>query len=148
MGPPDLEEDARRRFAGARVARLATVTPEGTPHVVPVTFALDAGSDTIWWAVDDKPKRTRALVRLANIAFEPRVSLLVDHYEEDWGALWWVRADGVASTANDGRDIEHALRLLADRYDPYRVSPPEGPVVRVDIHRWRWWSGLRSASSG
>ncbi len=145
MGWPDGESEARRRFAAARVARLATVTPQGAPHLVPVTFVLDG--DTVWWAVDDKPKRTRALARLDNISAEPRVSLLVDHYDDDWEALWWVRADGVASATAEGPEAERAVLLLAERYEPYRLQPPEGPVVRVQVRRWRWWSGASSPSS-
>ncbi len=138
MSWPDGENEARRRFASARVARLATVTPQGAPHLVPVTFALEG--DTVWWAVDEKPKRSRSLARLANIAAEPRVALLVDHYGDDWNELWWVRADGVASIASGGSDTRGALALLAARYGPYRMRSPEGPVVRVDVQRWRWWS--------
>jgi PPOX class probable F420-dependent enzyme len=138
VGWPEGETEARRRFAAARVARLATTTPLGAPHLVPVTFVLEG--DTVWWAVDEKPKRTRALARLDNISAEPRVSLLVDHYGDDWDELWWVRVDGVASIASGGPDTERALALLAARYEPYRVRLPEGPVVRVDVQRWRWWS--------
>jgi PPOX class probable F420-dependent enzyme len=117
------------------------VTPDGAPHVVPVTFALDTASrkDTVWWAVDAKPKRSRALQRLRNIAAHPRVSLLVDHYDDDWHALWWVRADGTASIG-DADDARRGLELLSSRYEQYRAAPPEGPVVRVDVTRWRWWS--------
>lgn len=131
------EAEARARFGAARIARLATVTPEGAPHLVPVTFALDG--DLVWWAVDAKPKRHRSLRRVSNIADEPRVSLLVDHYEEDWGGLWWVRADGLASVAG-GEDEERGLEALATRYPTYRAEAPEGPVVRVEIGRWRWWA--------
>lgn len=111
--------------------------PDGAPHLVPVTFALQ--DDTVWWAVDFKPKRRRSLQRLANIAAEPRVSLLVDHFEADWNALWWVRADGVAAVA-DPEAAAHGVALLAGRYPAYRDTPPEGPVVEVEVRRWRWWS--------
>ena len=131
------EAEARRRFAASPVARLATVTPSGAPHVVAVTFALDG--DTLWWAVDAKPKRTLALQRLANIAAEPRVSLLVDHYEDDWRSLWWVRADGQARTALPD-DEPAALELLRARYPAYRTAPPPGPIIAVDVHRVTWWS--------
>ena len=87
--------DARRRFAAARFARLATVRPDGSPHIVPVVFAVDG--DVVWTAVDDaKPKRSPRLQRLANLRAEPRCALLVDHEDDDWTRLWWVRADGVA----------------------------------------------------
>jgi PPOX class probable F420-dependent enzyme len=68
------------------VARLATADTGGRPHVVPIVFAVEG--DLVWTAVDHKPKRTRALRRLENVRANPRVSLLADHYEEDWSALW------------------------------------------------------------
>ena len=89
---------ARRRFADARVARLGTVRTDGTPHLVPVTFAVD--DDVIYTAVDAKPKRTTRLQRLQNLAAQPRCTLLVDHYEDDWSGLWWVRADGDAAVVD------------------------------------------------
>jgi PPOX class probable F420-dependent enzyme len=132
--------EARRRFAFARVAHLATVGADGRPHLVPMTFAV--AGDTVYSAVDAKPKRTRALRRLANVAAEPRVAILADHYEEDWGALWWVRADGTGRILDaeepEGRD---ALELLAGRYAQYRDAPPAGPVLAVDVARWSGWSG-------
>lgn len=142
---PALDEgEARRRFAGSPVARLATVTPAGWPHIVPVTFVLDG--DVVWWAVDAKPKRHRGLQRLTNISLEPRVSLLVDEYGEDWDALWWVRVDGVGTVAGP-QEADRGLALLAGRHPPYRADPPQGPVVRVEVRRWRWWSA-RGAGQG
>jgi PPOX class probable F420-dependent enzyme len=119
----------RERFAAARVARLATAGP----HVVPICFALDG--ETIWSAVDAKPKRTRALKRLDNIARDPRVSVLVDHYEEDWSRLWWARADGTATVHDDG-----PVELLRARYEQYAASPPAGPFIAIAVERWTGWS--------
>jgi PPOX class probable F420-dependent enzyme len=102
-----------------------------------VTFALD--DEVVWWAVDAKPKRTPFLQRLANLQAEPRVSLLVDHYAEDWEQLWWVRADGLAFFAG-AEESEVGLRLLQERYPQYRAAAPPGPVVKVEVSRWRWWS--------
>ena len=131
---------ARHLFGAAPVARLATVRPDGSPHVVPVVFAV-AGPDTVVTAVDHKPKRTVALQRLANIAFEPRVSLLADHYDDDWTALWWVRADGTALVvpAADpaGRD---AVDRLVARHPQYAGRRPDGPVIVVTVTRWTGWS--------
>lgn len=133
-------ESLSERFASARVARLATVGRDGAPHVVPITFAVVGG--TIVHAVDHKPKRTRALRRLQNIAAHPAVSVLADHYEEDWRALWWVRADGRARLADaESDDGAAAIAALVARYAPYRETPPEGPVVVVDVERWSGWSG-------
>ena len=145
VGGADWDEaQARRRFAASPVARLATVTPSGAPHVVALTFALNG--DVVWWAVDAKPKRSRALQRLANIAAEPRVSMLVDHYDDDWRSLWWVRADGEARPALPHEGAA-ALELLAARYPPYRATPPAGPFIRVDVHRFTWWSALNGGST-
>lgn len=130
-------EEARRGFAEARVARLATASADGRPHAVPLCFVLEG--DTIYWAVDEKPKRTRELRRLRDIAENPRVSVLVDRYEEDWSRLWWVRADGEARLLGGG-DEERALGLLAGKYPQYRRTPPGGPAVVVDVDAWRWWS--------
>ncbi len=134
------EREARERFATARVARLATVGQDGRPHLVPIVFALDG--DTIFHAVDAKPKRTRALRRLANIAADPRVALLADEYDDgDWERLWWVRADGAARVLESGdAEADRALALLAQRYAQYRAAPPAGPVVAVDVTRWHGWS--------
>ena len=136
-------EQARRRFAHARVARLATADAGGRPHLVPMAFAL--ASDTIYSVVDAKPKRSTSLRRLANIAANPRVAVLVDHYDDDWNTLWWVRADGsgriVEAGEPEGRDA--VARLLA-RYSQYRARPPHGPVVAIDVARWSGWSAAGS----
>jgi PPOX class probable F420-dependent enzyme len=132
--------DARARFAAAHVARLATVGAEGRPHLVPVVFAVDG--DTVYSAVDDaKPKATLRLRRLANIAANPAVSLLADHYEDDWSALWWVRADGTARVIEPAEpEAARARELLAARYEQYRAAPPPGPVIAVAVERWSGWS--------
>ncbi|SFK35438.1 PPOX class probable F420-dependent enzyme, Rv0121 family [Streptosporangium canum] len=132
------ELQARARFRDARVARLATADARGRPHLVPVTFDLDG--DTVAFAVDHKPKRTTDLRRLRNIAANDRVCLLVDHYDDDWTRLWWVRADGRARVAGDGADRERALARLAERYPQYRDRPPRGPVVLIAVESWTGWS--------
>src|SRR3954464_2345164 len=131
--------EARARFASAPVARLATVAENGRPHLVPVVFALDA--DTLYTAVDDvKPKATTRLKRLANIAANPRVALLADHYEDDWSALWWVRADGTARLLDpDADEAGRARGLLAERYPQYRDAPPPGVTIAVAVERWSGW---------
>ena len=129
-------EEARRRFAGARVARLATVGADGRPHLVPIAFACVG--DVVWSAVDDKPKRTRALRRLDNVRANPRVALLADRYDEDWSALWWVRADGMARVV-EADDGPAALDALAERYAQYVSAPPPGPVLEIAVERWSGW---------
>ncbi len=128
---------ARRRFAAARVARLATVDESGQPHLVPIVFAL--AGETIYSVVDDKPKRTTELRRLQNVRSNPRVSVLVDHYDDaDWSALWWVRADGLARVLEAAApEAKSALQLLAARHPQQR---PAGPVLAIDVQRWSGWS--------
>jgi PPOX class probable F420-dependent enzyme len=128
----------RERVASARVARLASLDRDGRPHLVPICFAL--ARDTLYTAVDEKPKRSRRLKRLANIEADPRVTVLVDHYEDDWSRLWWARLDGVARILDAGDERERALALLREKYDQYRREPPTGPVIAIGIENWRGWS--------
>jgi PPOX class probable F420-dependent enzyme len=128
--------EARERFAAARVARLATADAAGRPHLVPVVFAVEG--DTVYSAVDAKPKRTAALRRLANVRENPAVSLLVDHYEEDWSKLWWARAEGRGRVlAPDEPEARRALALLAERYPRFEAA---GEVLAVDVERWSGWA--------
>jgi PPOX class probable F420-dependent enzyme len=126
-------DEARRRFATQSVARLATVRV-GAPRIVPIVFAVDG--DRIVTAVDHKPKSTRALRRLEDIAQTPAVSVLADHYEDDWTRLWWVRADGTAIVRGD----EHAVDLLVAKYPAYSQQRPAGPVIVIDVERWSGWA--------
>ena len=127
----------RALVAAARVGRLATVTPDGRPHVVPCCFALVG--EVIYSAVDGKPKSTLALQRLANVVAHPAASLLVDHYDDDWSTLWWVRVDGAARVVDDPAEGDVALPHLAARYPQYRDVPPPGDVLAIDATRWRSW---------
>jgi PPOX class probable F420-dependent enzyme len=182
---------AYRRLRDARVARLATASGEGRPHLVPCVFTLGgsapehpfgasprpmpsapggAGPEhplgppsrstpegaspkgapaaaqvpgptlvTIYSAVDAKPKTSRSLRRLANLRANPAASLLVDHYDEDWTALWWVRVDGRGRVIDTGDERSRALALLAAKYPQYRAEPPPGPVIALDVTTWRAW---------
>ena len=129
----------RRLVAGSRVARMATIDPDGRPHVVPLVFAIDG--DTVYSSVDDKPKKTLQVRRLGNIRANPdRVTILVDHYEDDWPAVWWVRLRGTGRVLDDGAERERGLRLLSDKYPQYRDMPPQGAVIALDVIEWRGWS--------
>jgi len=127
-----------RVLADARVARLATIDPDGRPHLVPIVFAF-AGA-TLYSAVDHKHKRSRRLRRIENARARPDVTILVDHYDEDWQRLWWVRVRGRARVLESGDEFEHALALLAEKYPQYREEPPHGPVLAVDITETRTWA--------
>jgi PPOX class probable F420-dependent enzyme len=132
--PPDLW----RRAEVEPVARLATVDAGGRPHLVPCCFAV--AGDVAYSVVDHKPKRSAALRRLDNIRANPAVCLLVDHYEDDWSALWWLRLDGVARVLVDGPEHGRAIALLCAKYPQYRASPPSGAVVAIDVTTWRGWA--------
>lgn len=138
----ELHPEMRHLVQGARVARLATVRPDATPHVVPITFAHDGRS--IVTAIDAKPKTTTSLQRLRNIRANPAVSVLIDDYDDDWDRLWWARADG-AARVEDAESIPGALELLAAKYPQYRRSRPRGPAIVITIDRWTAWAawGLR-----
>jgi PPOX class probable F420-dependent enzyme len=132
------QELLRDLLAEARVGHLATVDADGNPHVVPVCFVLEGPA--VYWAVDQKPKASRRLRRLANIQARPVAELVVDHYAEDWAELWWVRVSADAAILEPGLETEHALDLLAVKYEQYRERRPDGPVVRLAVRHWSGWS--------
>jgi PPOX class probable F420-dependent enzyme len=131
------DTDVRLCVERARVARLATVGANGKPHLVPICFVL--AGETLYSAVDRKPKRSLRLKRLENVRTDPRVEVLVDHYEDDWSRLWWVRLRGHARVLEAGEERERALALLAEKYPQYRAEPPPGPVLAIDVDRWSAW---------
>ena len=124
-------------FAESPVAMLATVGADGAPHLVPVVFAVH--DDVVYTAVDAKRKSTQRLRRLANIEANPKVSMLVDHYDDDWTQLWWVRADGIAAIHYSGEEMAAGYALLRKKYLQYQRIALDGPVVTVDVQRWASW---------
>jgi PPOX class probable F420-dependent enzyme len=138
-------DELRARVSAAHVARLGTVDPTGRPHLVPICFAL--ADDVVYTAVDQKPKRTKRLARLENIRAHPEVAILVDHYDEDWSRLWWVRLRGEARVIEGGSELARAISLLTAKYDQYRREPPTGPAVAVDVREWRGWSAAAAAGT-
>ncbi len=124
--------------AASRVAHLATAGRDGRPHVVPICFALDG--ETLYTAVDEKPKRTRRLKRLEHIEANPRVEVLIDHYEDDWSKLWWVRLRGTARIVEDPRAVD----LLVAKYPQYAERRPEGPVIAIDVEERSEWTSSPS----
>ena len=139
-----MPEEARRRFQAEPVARLATADPEGRPHIVPMVFAVLG--DTVYSAVDSKPKRTTALRRLSNVTANPQVAVLADRYDDDWRRLWWVRAEGTGRVLEDTTEAEaaRALDALAERYAQYREERPAGPLLAIDVSRWSGWAASAS----
>jgi len=131
--------DARTRFAGCAVLRLATAGADGRPHVVPCTFAVDATGRVVI-GIDNKPKASANLRRLRNIAENPQVSLLADHYDDDWGQLWWARADGVAAIERSGEEHAAHWALLRSKYSQYAGQVLDGPVIAVTVQSWSGWA--------
>jgi PPOX class probable F420-dependent enzyme len=128
----------RRHVAEARHGYLATSGRDNRPHIVPFSFVLEG--DAVYSAVDAKPKRTARLQRLENVRRQPLVSVLVDHYTEDWDKLWWVRLDGRAEVLPADEESDRALELLAGKYPQYRAHLPQGPVLKIVVERWIGWS--------
>jgi len=131
------DEILRQRAEAARVGHLATTRADGRPHVVPCCFALVGG--TVYSAVDAKPKSTLALQRLRNLAAHPAASLVVDHYDEDWTQLWWIRLVGPARVLETGPERDAAIGALTAKYSQYVDASPPGAVVALDVETWRAW---------
>ena len=138
--------DAARAFLDAHaVGHLATADADGNPHVVPLCYARRG--DRLYFIADDKPKRRgpRALKRLANIAANPRVALVVDDYDDDWTRLAYLLVHLDAAIVEDDAEYAEALRALRDRYPPYRsmrLARPTHPMVRMTPRRWHLWRSV------
>ena len=117
---------------------LASADNTGVPHVVVVTYAVV--TDNVVTAIDHKPKTTRSLKRLRNISENENVSFLVDHYEDDWDRLWWVRVDGPASIIKRGELFDISVDALVDKYPQYKDHRPKGPVIAIETADVSWWS--------
>ena len=128
----------RHLFAAAPVGVLATVRPDGRAHAVPIVFAV--GNNHLYSAVDHKPKSTSRLARLENIAAHPQVSVLAQHYDDDWERLWWVRVDGEASVLESSADRQMAVGLLVAKYRQYQDRAPTGEVIAVRIDQITGWA--------
>jgi len=122
----------------ARSATLGTVDTQGRPHLVPIVFAHTDGR--LYTAVDHKPKTTLRLKRLRNIEANPRVAVLVDHYDDDWTSLWWIRIDGTARLIDSGPGFREGIALLTSKYPPYIDQSPRGPVIEIRVESIRAWS--------
>ena len=125
-------------MSSARVGRLATLRRNGTPHLVPICFAVVG--DTVVSAVDEKPKTTRRLQRLANVEANPAVTLLVDHYDEEWSQVWWARVDGRARVVEVGPERDKAVAALRAKYEQYEHVGIGGAAVVIDADRWSGWA--------
>lgn len=127
----------------ARIAHLATAAASGAPHNVPLCFWFDEISH-FYFVIDEKPKKSTGLAikRMRNIAENPRVAMVVDHYEEDWASLAYVLVHGDAAVVEDPNEYLLALRNLRDKYPQYRtmsLTPENNPIVRIDTLRIHVW---------
>jgi PPOX class probable F420-dependent enzyme len=135
-------DEAITRLAAARIGRMATVRGDGTPHVVPFVFALVAADPDVtrlYWAVDQKAKRSKALRRIENLRSNSAVEVLVDEYDEEWTRLWWVRLRGEGRVVTSAEEREMALGELRSKYEQYREAEPDGDIVAIDVHDIIWW---------
>jgi PPOX class probable F420-dependent enzyme len=131
--------EALERLASARVGHFASITPDARPHLVAVTFVV-VGLNVVHM-IDEKPKATQRLQRLRNVETTPIAALLVDHFEEDWASLWWIRVDGEVTVEKDGDNWWEARARLKGKYKQYRNSPPSGPAIFLSIDRLSYWEG-------
>src|SRR5262249_32814418 len=146
-----LSESRVREFLIAeRVARLATADHTGSPHAVPLCFWFDGSR--FYFVIDEKPKSASGmrLKRMRNIAENPRVALVIDHYEDDWSQLGYVMIRGTAAVVDDNEEYLLVLRNLRDKYRPYRtmqLSRDRNPLVRINPERVNLW-GQRFGDTG
>ena len=141
---PDLPPWAVELLYQSRVARLGTADRTGRPLVVPVCYAFDGRACVT--AIDAKPKRVpgRRLRRVRNIEENPRASLVVDRYDEDWSGLRWVLVEGGAAVLTVGAERAAAVDLLREKYPQYRtmgLDRERATVIRVSAERTLCWSG-------
>ena len=136
------DDEAIERASRARVGRIATVRPDGRPHVVPFVFALVEADQGVrlYWAVDHKPKTSTALQRIENIRANPAVEVVIDEYDDDWSRLWWVRLSGIARVVSSDDERSIALQALDSKYPRYLTELPEGDVVAIDVRSVTSWT--------
>jgi coenzyme F420-0:L-glutamate ligase / coenzyme F420-1:gamma-L-glutamate ligase len=136
------EPHVREFVTAARLAHLATADADGAPHNVPLCYWFDG--ERIYFAIDEKPKRHKglALKRMRNISENPRVAVVIDHYEEDWSQLAYVLIRGNAQVVDDPEEYLVAMRHLRDKYVQYRgmsLTPEKNPIVKIEpesVHVW------------
>lgn len=124
----------------ARIAHLATADASGQPHVIPICFAFDG--KLFYSPIDEKPKRAAPskLKRIRNIQENPRVALIIDHYDEDWRKLAYILIIANARILLSGKTHRQAVKLLRQKYQQYRrMSIDERPMIAVKPVRIRFW---------
>jgi PPOX class probable F420-dependent enzyme len=137
-----IEPAVRDFIESARIAHLATVSGAGEPHNIPLCFWFDGS--WLYFVIDEKPKRRGGteIKRMKNIAENPRVALVIDHYDEDWSRLAYVLIHGNARIVED--DVEYALAIqhLRHKYSQYRamlLTQEKNPAIRIEPRRVHAW---------
>ncbi len=130
--------ERERLLDGWPVARLATLATDGRPHLVPIVFARAGGA--LWSPIDGKPKSKGILARVRNIERDPRVALLLDHYDADWQQLWWIRVEGRASIGGAVASAEAALRAKYPQYRDVPLFADEPLLLCIDPERVLTWA--------
>jgi PPOX class probable F420-dependent enzyme len=146
-----LDPSMRAFLAAARRAVLATIAPDGAPRVVPICFVLDGEGSVLYSPLDAKPKAVadpHELARVRDIQRDPRVTILVDRWDEDWTRLGWLRCHGTASMLEPaGPASEHArgaaaLRTKYPQYDSHDLGAR--PIIRIVLERATGWGRVDS----
>ena len=141
--PLRLIPAALRLVRSARVAHLATGDPRGQPHVIPICFVFD-GND-FYSPIDEKPKRTapQKLKLIRNVLKNPQVSLVIDHYEENWRKLSYVLVSGKARMLLSGARHGKAVKLLRRKYSQYRKMRIDNlPMILIQPKRTTSWGAI------
>lgn len=138
-----LSEDRAQWLAAAPTAHLATADASGAPHVIPICYAFDG--QALFSVLDQKPKRAQVtrLRRVRNIQENPQVSVVVDHYEEDWSRLGYILVMGTATLLFEGREHDTAVRLLRRKYFQYLAMDLDAnPVIKITPQRIICWGAV------
>ena len=106
----------------ARVARVATISPDGSPHVVPICPLLHEGR--IYFATPGTTRKAR------NLRANPRVALTFDEYVEDWDALRGLMVQGRAKLIRRGLRWQGLRDMFNEKYQQY---PMVSPIVDGDV---------------
>jgi PPOX class probable F420-dependent enzyme len=140
----EIPEKVRSKLESARVARLATVSPKGAPHLIPVCFVFDGL--VFYSGIDRKPKRTgpHQLARITNIETTPEVALLVDEYDDDWERLWYVLVRGTGALVTEVTEHNLAVARLKAKYPQYAAGmlDEDAPVLRITPGHISSWGKL------
>ena len=123
-------------LAGARHGVLGTVHPVRGVDAVPVVFAV-IGHRVVMPVDRVKAKRSLRLQRLANLANDDRCVLLIDHDDEDWSRLWWVRVHG---TGHENSPRPEEVSALASLFPAYRAPDAIASIITLTATAVSGWA--------